>query len=231
MNTKTTNKWLKLLVVAAMLTVNASGAWAACEAEYIKSECVLWGKCTKQTFAPTKEEASYFTEIYIRQTKDWYSSKEDRGRLLAKFEKIIENGINNMDPSLLSPGVSKAAVLVDAHLRSCYLRTLGVTEPDKTIPNANEEPKPTGQCKVALDKLKLDLDAVNRTPAPQGATPPMMRVMWATREAINVMTKDCPQTPANQKEIAEYRRVYEQAEKSCNVLINSSVKCEPNPYR
>lgn len=28
MNTKTTNKWLKLLAVAAMLTVNASGAWA-----------------------------------------------------------------------------------------------------------------------------------------------------------------------------------------------------------
>ncbi|MFM2084422.1 MAG: hypothetical protein RLY95_1240 [Pseudomonadota bacterium] len=86
-------------------------------------------------------------------------------------------------------------------------------------------------CESAIAKQELDFQAVMRKPVPEGATPPLMRVMWATSEKIKLIRANCPNTAAYQSQIRDLQSVYDQSDKACGQMMAGNTCPGPNPYR
>lgn len=85
-----------------------------------------------------------------------------------------------------------------------------------------------GSCWDVLAKKEKEYEAINRKPMPQGATPPLMRVMWMTSDSIKVIDANCAGDAKAAKYRAELQQSFNQAKTACEQL--STGGCTPNPY-
>ena len=104
----------------------------------------------------------------------------------------------------------------------------GSATPNGAVPNVAVQTGGGGSCWDVLGRKEKEYEAVNRRPVPQGATPPLMRVMWMTADSIKVIDSHCAGDAKAAKYRGELQNSFNQAKKACEQL--SAGGCVPNPY-
>lgn len=160
------------------------------------------------------------------------------GQLFARADELSSSGDKAKAREVLRTLVSRfpnhplaatAAQQMSAFaLNAGTAGSAGSATPNGAVPNVAVQTGSGGNCWDVLGRKDKEYEAINRRPVPQGATPPLMRVMWMTADSIKVIDSYCAGDAKAAKYRSDLQNAFNQAKKACEQM--SAGGCTPNPY-
>lgn len=147
------------------------------------------------------------------------------GELFAKADEWSSSGDKAKAREVLRALVSR---FPDHPLAAQAAQQMSSGSASTTSSGSNASQAGGGACWDVLAKKEKEYEAINRKPMPQGATPPLMRVMWMTSDSMKIIDTHCPGDAKAAKYRAELQQSFNQAKTACEQM--SIGGCTSNPY-
>lgn len=96
--------------------------------------------------------------------------------------------------------------------------------------NGANQPSGKADCDQLIAAQERDFEAVQRRRLPEGATPPLRRVMWIASERIKLIKSKCPDTSNYRLMIQKMQAAYDESDKACGQMLAGNVCPGPNSY-